>query len=110
MSLERKPAAWLVLIGGYVTVGCLGFIDYMIGDYSILIFYVLPVFVAAWHLGRMGALHISLAAGLARTFSDYYTYSPSTFRYWNSLLDMMFLLMLGLLMVFIKNVLKHGND
>lgn len=108
--MERRPAAWLVLLGGYFAVACLGFIDYLTGDYSLLIFYVLPVFVVAWHLGQVGVLHIALAAGLARTFSDYYTYAPSSFRYCNSLLDMMFLLMLGLLLVFMKNVLRHDRD
>lgn len=110
MSLEKKPAAWLVLTAGYVMVAGLGFIDYMIGDYSILIFYVVPVLVVAWNLGRRGAVHISLASGLARTFSDYYTYSASTFRLWNSMLDMMFLLMVGLLMVFIKTVVNHDSE
>jgi len=110
MQLEKSPAGWLVLVIGYAMVGGVGFVDYLTGDYSIIIFYILPVFLVAWHLGRWGALHIALAAGLARTISDYFSYSVSTFRYWNSLQDMVFLLMVGLLIAFIKKVLNDGHD
>ncbi|HJV35849.1 hypothetical protein [Geomonas sp.] len=110
MPLEKRPTAWLVLLMGYLAVACLGFIDYLTGNYSLLIFYVLPVLVVSWKLGVSGAVMISLASGLARTIADYYSYPLSTFRYWNSLEDMLFLLMVSFLIVFMKKVLDQSPD
>jgi hypothetical protein len=103
-AIEKLPA-WLLMLAGFVAVALLGFIDYLTGDYSLLIFYALPIAFEAWFLGRWGAIFISLIAGLARLVSDYFSYSGSNFRYWNSLQDMAFLLMVGLLIATVKKLL-----
>jgi len=103
--LESVPP-WLLLLVCYLLVGILGYIDYLTGDYSILIFYLLPLFPAAWLLGNKGAWRVSLASGAARVVSDYYSYSDSTLRYWNSLQDTAFLFMVGFLMVLVKRLLN----
>jgi purine-cytosine permease-like protein len=102
--LERRPA-WLLLLSAYLVVALLGYLDYLTGDYSILIFYAVPVSLVAWSVGCLGAVSISLAAGLARIVSDYYSYSASALRPWNSFQDMVFLLMVGVLVVWVKKLL-----
>jgi hypothetical protein len=103
-TIEKLPA-WLLMLIGLIMVALLGFIDYLTGDYSLLIFYAIPVALEAWFLGRWGATVISFAAGAARFISDYISYSGTSIRYWNSLQDMIFLLMVGLLIATVKNLL-----
>jgi hypothetical protein len=93
------------MLAGFLTVAILGYLDFLTGDYSLLIFYAVPVAFEAWFLGRWGAVVISVFAGLARLVSDYFSYTGSSFRYWNSLQDMAFLLMLGLLIAMVKKLL-----
>jgi hypothetical protein len=100
-----KLPAWLLMLSGLIAVALLGIIDYLTGDYSLLIFYAVPIAFEAWFLGRWGAIIISLTAGLARLVSDYYSYSGPHFKYWNSLQDMSFLLMVGLLIATLKKLL-----
>lgn len=101
----RKLPPWLVIVLGLASVVCLGYIDYLTGDYSLLIFYAIPVALEAWCVGRWGAVAIGLAAGAARLASDYMTYLGTRFKYWNSLQDMVFLLMLGLLIATMRDLI-----
>jgi hypothetical protein len=103
-AIEKLPA-WLLMLAGLIAVVLLGIVDYLTGDYSLLIFYAVPIAFEAWFLGRWGAIVISLIAGLARLVSDYFSYSGTNFRYWNSLQDMAFLLMVGLLIATLKKLL-----
>lgn len=96
---------WLLLLMGFLVVALLGVVDYVTGDYSILIFYAIPVAFAAWFVGRWGSVVISIAAGIARFVSDYISYAGTSFSYWNSMQDMIFLLMVGLLIATVKKLI-----
>lgn len=108
-----KLPPWLLMLAGLSMVALLGYIDYLTGDYSLLIFYAIPVALEAWFLGRGGALVIGVAAGAARFTSDYASYSGSSIRYWNSLQDMVFLLTVGLLIATVRDLIdkdeEHGD-
>ncbi|MBJ6724672.1 hypothetical protein [Geomesophilobacter sediminis] len=101
---------WLLLVVGYVMVALLGYVDYLTGDYSMLVFYFLPIAFAGWYLGRSGALLISVGAGIARFVSDCNSYSGSAVRYWNSFQDTAFLLMVGILVALIKRKLADEPE
>ena len=105
----NKLPRGLLLVAGLIMVALLGWIDYLTGDYSLLIFYALPVAFEAWFLGRLGAITIGLAAGVARFVSDYISYSGSTVRYWNSLQDMIFLLVVGFLIATVKGLIVEDQ-
>jgi hypothetical protein len=107
-AVQKIPALPLLLLGFFM-VTALGCLDYLTGDYSLLIFYAVPVALEAWVLGRGGAIFISLAAGVARLVSDHFSYSGSSFRYWNSLQDMAFLLLVGLLVATVKSLLLEED-
>jgi K+-sensing histidine kinase KdpD len=108
-SIKKLPP-WLLMLTGILLVTLLGYVDYLTGDYSLLIFYVVPITLEAWFLGYWGAVVISLLAGLARFVSDYYSYSGASFKYWNSLQDMLFLLMVGLLIATVKKLLTAEQN
>jgi len=106
-KLDTIPG-WIILLTGYLLVVVLGYIDYLTGDYSILIFYLIPVSFVAWFMGRWAAFFISLAAGVARFVSDYFTYSSfSVFKYWNCFQDLIFLFMMGFLVALVKKLLRE---
>lgn len=107
-NLQKLPV-WLLMLIGFTMVALLGIVDYLTGDYSLLIFYAIPVALEAWCVGRWGAVAISLAAGMVRCTSDYISYMHTTFRYWNSLQDMVFLLMVGLLIATMKSLMTEAH-
>jgi hypothetical protein len=107
--IERLPA-WLLLLAGCLSVAILGYIDYLAGDYSMLIFYFLPVSLMAWTLGRSGTALISLASGVARFVSDYNSYSSASVKYWNSFQDTAFLMIVGILIAMIKKLLNDEQE
>jgi hypothetical protein len=109
-NVVEKLPAWLLMLAGFIMVALLGCIDYLTGDYSMLIFYAVPVAFEAWFLGRWGALLICAAAGSARFASDYISYSGTSIRYWNSLQDMVFLLVVGLLIARVKKLLSDDQE
>jgi hypothetical protein len=88
-------------------VALIGYIDFMTGDYSVLIFYAIPIGLAAWSFGDWGAITVAVLAGCARYLSDINSYSAGKVRNWNSLEDMLFLLILGLLVSAIKRLLEE---
>ncbi|MCM0082480.1 hypothetical protein L4X63_12850 [Geomonas sp. Red32] len=105
-QIDRMPV-WFLMLAAFVLVALLGYVDFLTGDYSILIFYVVPIFIVAWGVGRWGAVAIAVAAGIARVVSDFYSYSDSQFRYWNSLQDTAFLIMVGVLVALVKKLLSE---
>jgi hypothetical protein len=107
--LKRLPV-WLSLLIGLLLVGAIGYVDYLTGDYSMLIFYTIPIAMVAWIMQDRGAIIISVAAGLARYISDYHIYSSSNIRKWNSLEDTLFLLIVGLLISAVKRLIDNENE
>lgn len=109
MNLLHKMPAWLSVPSGLLLVAIIGYVDYLTGDYSMLIFYTVPIAMVAWILGDRGAIIISLVAGCARYISDYHTYASSSIRRWNSLEDTLFLLIVGLLISSVKRLIDEEN-
>lgn len=97
---------WLVIVVGFLLVALVGYVDYITGDYSVLIFYLLPIALAAWYVGRFGGIAMATASGVARIGSDYSSFSSSCRMYWNCVEDMIFLLVVALLISTIKKQLK----
>jgi K+-sensing histidine kinase KdpD len=103
-TLQKLPR-WLLLLIGVAMVAVIGLLDYLSGDYSMLIFYAVPVAMVAWFVGCWGAAVISLFSGVGRFISDYFSYSTSSVRYWNSLQDMIFLLLMGMLIATVHSLI-----
>jgi hypothetical protein len=105
----RKLPRWLLILIGVLLSIVVGLLDYVTGDYSLLIFYAIPVVLEGWFVGRWGVAVVAVVAGLARFLSDYVSYSNSGIRYWNSLEDTVFLLFVGILVSTVKGLLADED-
>ena len=105
LDLVSSMPVWLVLVIALVMVFLIGYVDYLTGDYSILIFYAVPVGLAAWSMGVAGVAMVAVTAGAARYISDCYSYANSSVRYWNCFEDMLFLIIFGLLISAVKRLI-----
>ena len=83
-------------------------LDYVTGDYSLIIFYLLPVSFTAWFIGRNTGILFCVLSLLARIIADYVS-SPLTGRsslhYWNLSIEFSFLLIMSMLFSVLKNKL-----
>ena len=96
--LERRSRHFVVS-AALLLVSLLGVLDYLNGpDFSLLIFYVVPVFVAAWYAGRGAGLLTCAASGLAWLFVAYATshhFSHPLIAYWNAAVRLGFIVILA---------------
>jgi len=110
LNLVKTLPAWSLVLIEISLVATIGYADYLTGDYSILIFYAIPVALASWSHGGLGAIIVSVTAGCARYISEYGSYSYRDVRYLNSIIDMLFLLILGLAMSAIIRLINEENN
>ena len=100
---------WRILLVGLILVAVIGYVDYLTGDYSILIFYLVPVSVVAWFSGRWTGAVIGICSGCARFISDYSLAGASHHLYWNSFEDMFFLLVFAFLINLLRAALERDD-
>lgn len=96
--LDNKPK-WLLLIFGVVLIGILGVIDHITGDYSLALFYLLPVFLGAWFVNKRAGLVMGLLSGLAIVLAHEIphpgTFDPFVMRVWNTSMEVLFLFIMS---------------
>ena len=100
---------WRIMLLGLILVAVIGYVDYLTGDYSILIFYLAPVSLVAWFSGRWAGAVIGLCSGCARFISDYSLSGSSHRLYWNCLEDTLFLLVVAFLINLLRTALEREN-
>jgi hypothetical protein len=106
---ERLPT-WLLFLSSLALVAVIGYIDFLTGDYSVLVFYLIPVGFASWFGGRLSGAGCALASGVARFLSDAAVYGGTTpLRYWNALEETLFLLMAGILVAVLRKALEQSR-
>jgi diguanylate cyclase (GGDEF)-like protein len=79
----------------------LGWIDYLTGDYSLIIFYLIPVSFVSWFVSRTGGMLFCILA-LATRFAvneapTSFSFQNSSLHYWNECIELLFLLIMSLL-------------
>jgi hypothetical protein len=83
-SMDRRA---LILAACWLMLGVLGWLDDITGyELSLLVFYSVPVGLAAWHVGRWSAICVALGATVACLLADYFSgekYSARYLYYWN---------------------------
>jgi diguanylate cyclase (GGDEF)-like protein len=110
---ERRSKPFVITVS-LLVVSLLGVADYLNGpDISLLIFYVVPVFVAAWYAGRGAGFLMCAASGLtwfavAHATSEHYA-SP-LIAYWNAFVRLGSILILAHLVASFRRSLKQERE
>ena len=84
----------------------LGWLDKITGDYSLIVFYLIPVALGAWFVSKsFGVLFCILAVAVRIVVEESTTsfhFSHSTLHYWNELVEFLFLLIMSMLFSALK--------
>ena len=84
-----------------VTLFCLGYLDYVTGDYSLIVFYLFPVSLVAWFVSRSYGLLFCFLTLITRVTADgasgLLSEKIARLHYWNITVEFLFLLVMSLL-------------
>lgn len=101
---SRTPT--MILLCCSVLLLFLGWLDIITGDYSLIVFYLIPVALAAWYVGKWSGLLFCLLSIVVRTIADEGARSDilthSMLHYWNELIEFLFLIIMSLLFSALK--------
>jgi diguanylate cyclase (GGDEF)-like protein len=96
---SRSPVTVISL--SMITLALLGWIDYLTGDYSLIVFYLIPVSIAAWFVNRTSGVLFCLLALVTRfSVNEAHTsfaLKNTSLHYWNECIELLFLLIMSLL-------------
>lgn len=88
-------------------------LDYITGDYSLIIFYLIPVSLTAWFVGKPAGVVFCFLSLLVRIIADYGS-SPATrysnLHYWNVFIEFLFLIIMSLLFSILKKNLDNEKS
>jgi diguanylate cyclase (GGDEF)-like protein len=111
--LQRRSPAF-IFTASLLLVALLGVLDYLNGpDFSLLIFYAVPVFVAAWYAGRREGFIVCAASGIAWLAFAYATsehFSSPFVAYWNAGVRLGFIAIVAHLVAAFRNSLAQERD
>lgn len=89
-------------------------LDIATGDYSLIIFYLIPVSLAAWFVGKRSGLLFCLLAIMFRVVADEWYRTPasmhSALNYWNELIEFVFFIMMSMLFSVLKKNLENEKE
>ncbi len=79
----------------------LGWIDYLTGDYSMIVFYLIPVSLVSWFVSSRGGLFFCILSLFTRFTADEavnsFTLTNAALHYWNLFIEFLFLVIMSLL-------------
>lgn len=92
----------------------LGVVDYITGDYSLSLFYFLPIAIASWFIGKMAGCYIALLCGLQLYILNLFV-APGkgsfiSLRSWNSLMEVSYLLLTAYLISTIRTEMEKSRQ
>jgi hypothetical protein len=107
---NHKPAT--VISFNILILLLLGWIDIVTGDYSLIVFYLIPVSLAAWFVNKSCGILFCILVVIVRTIVEESAtssfFSHSSLHYWNELTEFLFLLIVSILTSSLKKNL--GNE
>ncbi len=115
MSFEFKRPKPLVLFGICILIALvLGFLDYLSGyELSFSIFYLLPVWIAAWYIGLEAGVLLSWASAAIWQISNYFAgevFTNPVTPYWNAITRLGFFIIVTILLTRLRKVLEHERS
>ncbi len=101
VDLFSSRSSVTVIFISLILLALLGWIDYLTGDYSLIVFYLIPVSLVAWFVNRPCGMFFCLLA-LATRFTaneahTSFTLKSASLHYWNECIELLFLLIMSLL-------------
>jgi diguanylate cyclase (GGDEF)-like protein len=100
-----------VLVCAVVLVAVIGFIDYFTGyEITISIYYLVPVGLASWYVGRATGAVICVACAAIGIVGDYAAgvmYSDPVVGYWNTLVTLAFFLVVNYILSTMKRAFEE---
>lgn len=108
--LEGKPKAYLLMVG-YALVLLLAFIDYLTDEVSFILFYLIPVFLVAWFVGKRSGLFICMSCSIASFINkllEHPASSPQFLHTWDFIIETSYLFLLGLMFSTLRE--KHDQE
>jgi diguanylate cyclase (GGDEF)-like protein len=111
--LERQPKALIAALSFFVT-GLVGWVDFLTGlDYSMAVFYLIPVSIATWFGGKWIGIAISFASAVAwllAVLAGGRSYAYSDVLYWNDIIELCFFLSVTLILDSLKKSLDRERQ
>jgi diguanylate cyclase (GGDEF)-like protein len=112
MFSNRTPAVTLSFCTLFLVL--LGWVDLLTGDYSLIIFYLIPVSLSAWFVGRRYGLFFCFLATMVRLVIDdgfhHEVETQALLHYWNELVEFLFLLIMSMLFSALKKNLDNEKE
>jgi light-regulated signal transduction histidine kinase (bacteriophytochrome) len=100
--------------------GCLlltllfGVADYITGDFSLSLFYCIPIAIASWFIGRRAGFFISMVCSAELLITNQLVapayVSVVSIRSWNALMEVCFLLLTGYLLTKVRVEMEHTRQ
>jgi diguanylate cyclase (GGDEF)-like protein len=117
----KAVTGWLEALDRRIFCGCLlvivailGYLDYLSGfEFAFSLFYVFPVALAAWFIGRNSGLVLSGISAIAWFVSNDMagqTYSKISIGYWNTFIRLCFFIIITLLIASMKKALERERE
>jgi diguanylate cyclase (GGDEF)-like protein len=101
VDLFSSRSSVTVISISLVLLALLGWLDYLTGDYSLIIFYLIPVSLVAWFVNRPGGMIFCILAVVTRfavnEASTSFKLQNTALHYWNECIELVFLLIMSLL-------------
>ncbi|MBK5275051.1 MAG: GGDEF domain-containing protein [Desulfuromonadales bacterium] len=98
--LSARISATVIAIS-LLLLALLGWSDYLTGDYSLIIFYLVPVSLVAWFVSMPAGMFFCILAVFTRFIADEYSSSfalnNAPLHYWNLFVEFLFLTIMSLL-------------
>lgn len=104
----------MILLLCLVFMLCLAWIDIITGEYSLIVFYLIPVSLSAWFVNKQSGILFCLLAVVVRVIADEWSrphlFTHSVLHYWNELVEFLFLLVMSLLFSALKKNLENEKE
>jgi diguanylate cyclase (GGDEF)-like protein len=113
VAIASQHSKRTVVIVSSLLILLLCLLDYITGDYSLIIFYLIPVSLTAWFIDRRTGVFFCVLSLCARFVADFAS-SPMTWHsnlhYWNIFIEFLFLLIMSLLFSALKRQLDNEKS
>jgi diguanylate cyclase (GGDEF)-like protein len=114
LTFLNKQSKSFLMTTSVLLVLLIGLLDYLAGpEISLLVFFLLPIFLAVWYGGKWAGVLIAVLSGvlwILTAFITSHSYSHPAIPYWNVITRLLFLLIIANILASLKKVLAHEQE